>query len=103
MKKLKIDYLLLVALLMAGSAAVATRLPNQPKPNVLVEQWFRTAPSTNPDQEGGWQSGVAPEECRPSEKICSATFETGYNPNDHVDSVNVQNAIGSVQTGYILE
>ena len=99
MKKLRIDYLFVCALVLGGGAAVATSSPKTVKRNVATQEWYRTA--ANGAENGTWIQGVSGGTCQSSEKLCSAEFESGYQPNDHDDETNRDNNLSeTVNTGF---
>lgn len=80
MKKVKIN-LALMALLMAGTAAVAFK-PAPVKTNQLAPvSWVRTGSEEQPELNS-WQQGSTGT-CIEAERVCKATFESGYDPNSH--------------------
>jgi predicted DNA-binding WGR domain protein len=98
MKKLKIDYLLVAALMLGGGMAVATQSPKQPG-NALITQWQRVAQDAQ--DEGQWQP-LTSAECEASDKLCKASFADGYDPREHTEAENESAAIpASVETGFV--
>ena len=101
MKKLRIDYLMMAALVLGSGMAMATRTAPQPE-DALVSQWQRVADDEN--DEGTWQPLLPNQPCVSSEKICKASFATGYQPNDHTEAENESAAIsGSVTRGFVQQ
>ncbi|HEV7380256.1 MAG TPA: hypothetical protein VGN64_10710 [Dyadobacter sp.] len=99
MKKLRIDYLMMTALVLGSGMAMATRNTAEPK-DALLTAWQRTAPQA--DQEGSWEPVDPDALCRESEKICKATFATGYDPNQHTENENETAAVStSIERGYV--
>ncbi|REA60186.1 hypothetical protein DSL64_16060 [Dyadobacter luteus] len=102
MKKLRIDYLFVCALVLGGGAAVATSGPDVVKSNVATQIWYRTA--ANDTDSGTWVQGTSSGSCEESELLCSGVFEEGYQPNEHDDNINKQNNLSTtVNTGFVQQ
>lgn len=100
MKKLKINYLIMAALVLGSSMAVATQSVAGQK-TALVTRWERVA--ADGDDTGSWRA-VSSESCEASEKICKADFATGYDPNQHTEAQNNSAALsGTIQSGYVQQ
>ena len=105
MKKLKLDYLFISALLLGGGLAVASNQPAA-KSKTATQVWVRTASASEsaPDDNFGWSQGSASDLCDAAQKICKAEFQDGYDPNLHSYEDNQENNLSSsVETGIVRQ
>jgi hypothetical protein len=100
MKKLKINYLIMGALLLGSGLALATQSAARQK-TALATRWERVA--QDGDDAGTWRP-VTSESCEASDKMCKADFATGYDPSQHTEAQNNSAALsGTIQTGYVQQ
>ena len=96
MKNFKIN-VALAALLLGSTMAFAFKAPAAPKPSGV--EWVRTGSDANPDGNSWLQQTTGT--CETADRICKATFPSGYNPNMNTYTSNVSHATVLDDDGYI--
>jgi len=92
MKKLKLDYLFVAAMVLGSGLALATaEVASREKPMLVA--WKRS-------QSNVWTQGAAPSSCGSASLLCHGTFPDGYDPNANSDSANRANTTTAIVLGY---
>jgi hypothetical protein len=97
MKKIKIN-IAVIALLLGVTAAFGFK--PAPKNSKFVQvSWIRLGTAATPNANT-WQQATGGT-CESADRICKATFTSGYNPNSHTYTDNLSNATVTVDQGYV--